>query len=165
MSKTISDYEHIKRLIIIIFLLVAGFIAVRFIFVPKDFYEYGHYRGGSLTENMDRPLNYAGSQPCADCHEEKHRLWSSSKHKTVNCEDCHGALRKHTEDPSSVKPRKPAGRDFCLLCHAKNVSKPGNFPQIRSWEHNPGLNCADCHNPHNPLPLGEGGRFAPAGEG
>ncbi|OGB90437.1 hypothetical protein A2625_00615 [candidate division WOR-1 bacterium RIFCSPHIGHO2_01_FULL_53_15] len=157
MSKPISDYEHIKRLLIIIVMVVAGFIAARTMFVPKDFGEYGHYRGGSLEENMSRPLNYAGSGACADCHENKHTLWSKSKHKTVNCQTCHGALLKHTEDPTSIKPRKPAGRDFCLLCHGKNVSKPTHFPQIDPGSHNPDLNCADCHNPHEPKP--------PAGDG
>jgi len=154
MSKSISDFEHIKRLLIIIVIVVAGFIAARFIFVPKDFYEYGHYRGGSIAENMGRPLNYAGSGACKDCHAERVANWVKARHKTVNCEDCHGALMKHTEDPS-IQPIKPQGRKFCLLCHASNITKPRTFPQINSGSHNPGFNCADCHNPHNPaLPAG-----------
>src|SRR3989338_5647381 len=147
MSNPYADFAHIKRLLIIIVVVAIGFIVARFFFVPKDFYEFGHYRGGSVTENMTRPLRYAGSLSCKDCHEEKHLSWSKSRHKTVNCETCHEAALKHTEDPA-IKPTKPEGRKFCLLCHAKNISKPKNFPQVDPQGHNPGQNCAECHNPH-----------------
>lgn len=150
MSKFDQDYEHIKRLLILVVILVALFVAARFIFVPKDFYQYGNYRGGSVAENMGRPLNYAGSLSCKNCHEERHLTWSKSRHQTVNCEDCHGAAFQHTADPGAVKPSKPRGRQFCLLCHAVNISKPGYFPQVAPRGHNPGQNCAECHNPHDP---------------
>lgn len=146
-----KNYEHILRLVIALVVLVVVFLVVRSQFIPKDFWKYGHYRGGSVKENMDRPRNYAGSTTCKDCHEDKVNLWSKNAHKTVMCENCHGALLKHTEDPTSLKPSIPKKRSHCLLCHSRNISKPKSFPQIDNNAHNPGQKCFECHNPHDPM--------------
>lgn len=146
-----KNYGHILRLITALVVLVVVFLIVRSLFIPKDFWEYGHYRGGSVKENMDRPGNYAGSKTCRSCHGEKFNTWAKHKHNSVMCENCHGALLKHTNDPTSVKPTIPATRDSCLVCHGRKVSKPASFPQIYDSTHNPGQKCSDCHNPHNPM--------------
>ena len=151
---TLKDFEHLKRLIILIVIAIFGFIAIRFILMPRDFGKFGHYRALSLKENMEMERNYAGSSTCSLCHEDKFSSWHKSKHRSVMCENCHGALIKHTEDPSSLKPVKPQGRNFCLLCHGKNISRPKFFPQINPSTHNAGQNCADCHKPHNPAVAG-----------
>lgn len=145
-----KETEHIKRLLFIIIAIVLLFAVARIFFIPKDFWQFGHYRGGSIAENMNRPQSYAGSSVCQTCHEDKYTTWIKSRHQTVNCETCHSAALKHTEDPSSIKPLKPIARKFCLLCHGQNISKPKTFPQIDPGTHNPGPNCVECHNPHSP---------------
>ena len=146
----LKDLDHVKRLLIIATVIIAAFLLFRFIFVPKSFYEFGYYRGDSVREIMKQPPGHAGSAACAACHEDKHKEWSAGAHRPLNCETCHGALVPHTEDPTSIKPQKPRSRNHCLLCHAKNISRPGYFPQIDPAEHNKGVNCAECHNPHSP---------------
>jgi hypothetical protein len=144
------DFRHLKRLGIIIVLLVIGFALLKIYFTPKDFGKFGHYRPSSLAENMSRPQNYADISLCQACHDGVSSTWKDHRHKTVNCQTCHGALLKHTEDPTAIKPVKPAGRKFCLLCHEKNITRPKTFPQVHPRQHNPGLNCFSCHNPHSP---------------
>ncbi|MBI5399083.1 hypothetical protein HZB07_00505 [Candidatus Saganbacteria bacterium] len=151
MLKFDSDSEHIKRLLIVIVAVVLGFVTMRLLFIPRDFGKYGHFRAGSLQENMDRPQNYAESAACQYCHEKNYTTWSNSRHKTVNCETCHGPANKHTEDPSAVKPTKPHARKDCLICHAINISKPKTFPQVSPREHFPDQICWTCHEPHVPI--------------
>ena len=152
MSKPPDDYAFIKRVLIMALAIIFTFLLVRFIFVPKDFGRYGHYRGNSIDEIRDQPLKHAGSDSCALCHEDRHILWAGSKHRSVNCEDCHGPLNAHTEDPENFKPKIPQGRDFCILCHGRRISRPTVFPQIDEQEHHPGMACTECHNPHHPWP-------------
>ncbi len=46
----------------------------------------------------------------------------------------------------------PRLRDYCVLCHAYDPSRPTGFPQINPASHNPLKPCIECHNPHQPVP-------------
>jgi len=150
MSKNKTSYGHIKRLIFLAAFLILSLVVLRMVFIPKTFWEFGFYRGDSIAENANKPIIFAGSSACKDCHEEKYKIWLDFRHKTVICETCHGPAIKHSENPMEIKPTKPGKREFCLYCHGKNISKPKSFPVVDGNIHNPGINCFECHNPHNP---------------
>lgn len=141
---------QIKRLILLFSVFIGLFVLARHFLIPKSFGKYGHYRADSIDDIKLLPISYAGVDVCKACHEDLYNLKARSRHAKVNCESCHGPAVKHTEDPMSVKPDKPKGRQFCALCHSKNPSRPKNIPQIDVERHNAGTDCASCHNPHSP---------------
>ena len=63
---------------------------------------------------------------------------------------CHGALAKHADDPSTLKPQKPDPAVLCVRCHEADAAKPHSFPQVSSKEHSQGNSCGVCHDPHSP---------------
>jgi hypothetical protein len=125
------------------------FAGARAALVPKTFGQYGHYRGSAVKELGALPVNFAGHQACTDCHSDKFEKKDAGRHKTVNCEACHGPQSKHAADPSTV-PTKPDPAKLCVTCHEKVASKPRWFPQIDSKQHNEGISCETCHDPHSP---------------
>ncbi|MBI2091892.1 MAG: hypothetical protein HYT75_02710 [Deltaproteobacteria bacterium] len=141
---------QIKRLAIAFTLFIGLFIAVRYFLVPKSFGKLGHYRADSIEEVAALPTHYAGQSICAGCHEEILKTKLKGSHAKIECETCHGAALKHTEDPMAVKPTKPKGRAFCGLCHSKNAARPKNMPQVDFEQHNAGMDCYLCHVAHNP---------------
>ena len=44
------------------------FLAVRSLFVPRSFGQYGHYRGSALAEIAAKPGLFAGHGACESCH-------------------------------------------------------------------------------------------------
>ncbi len=141
---------QIKRLAVLFAIFIGLFIMVRHFLVPKSFGKYGHYRADALAEIAQLPIAYAGKEVCAGCHENIVKEKAKARHAKIACETCHGPAVKHTEDPMSVKPNKPKGRDFCGTCHSKNAARPKNIPQVNLDEHNAGMDCYLCHKAHNP---------------
>ncbi|PKL83623.1 MAG: hypothetical protein CVV24_04015 [Ignavibacteriae bacterium HGW-Ignavibacteriae-3] len=144
--------EQVKRLSVLLIVIVAVFIVANSLLTPKDFGLVGHYRAGSIQENADRELKYAGQEACADCHDDLWKLKNANYHKNLSCEVCHGPSINHTNDPDQFKPEIPRDRTFCVVCHEYNTSRPTGYPQIVSEAHNPRKICVTCHNPHNPTP-------------
>lgn len=150
MNKFLRGKEHLVRMAA---LFVAGFVffvIARALFVPKGFGDYGHYRAGALNDNRNRTLVHAGRAVCGDCHTDKRDELAKGKHAGVGCEACHGALGRHADDPSAVKPVKPEPKTLCLRCHLVNVAKPKTFPQIDPKTHMDGGDCHGCHASHAP---------------
>ncbi len=143
---------HLKRAFIILIVVIIGFIAVRSFIVPESFGQYGWYRGDSVAELRDLPVGYAGSASCSDknCHQTIYSIWVDSRHKTVNCETCHGTSEKHVIDTRVMPVPANDSRDFCGKCHFKRVARPVDFPQVDPETHGENLKCAYCHNPHKP---------------
>ena len=141
---------QIKRLLLIFAVLVISFVIARHFLVPSSFGKYGHYRADAVGDVENSPLQYAGANTCADCHGDLVKRKLGSKHRTVACESCHGPALSHTTDPINIKPFRPAGREFCSLCHSANAARPVPIKQINPETHNPETPCAVCHNPHNP---------------
>jgi hypothetical protein len=142
---------QITRLAIAFAIFISLFIVVRKLLVPDTFGEYGHYRGASLIDNALPEIHYAGQQACFECHQDVEDLKKEDVHSEIHCETCHGTGQKHVLSGEAKDILKPAGREFCGNCHAKNAAKPlGAIVQVDVDKHNTGKNCTECHNPHQP---------------
>ncbi|MBI5267218.1 MAG: hypothetical protein HY851_08300 [candidate division Zixibacteria bacterium] len=148
--KASSVPQQVIPLAIIFAAGITGLLVIRHFLVPDTFGEHGHYRADAVDEIAALPVSYAGYQACVDCHDDIFTAKQSSFHKGLSCETCHGPAGQHVEDQDKFKPAKPHGREFCILCHGYNVSRPSGFPQILPNMHNPGKACVGCHDPHKP---------------
>ena len=151
MPPQVKDYRHLIRAGILVLIVICAFVTARKFMVPSDFGKYGHYRASALDDIAAVTLKYAGAQSCPACHGKEASARSSSAHRAVSCENCHGPLAAHAANPKGGKPARPGKtREFCGRCHYKNASRPRAFPQVDGESHNPGMACAECHNPHSP---------------
>ena len=150
-----KDIQHLLRVVIIFIAALVGFLLVRSLLVPKSFGKVGHYRADAVGEFSLLPRQYAGEPACKKCHAQQASDKTKSSHRSISCESCHGALSAHAENPKSAdaRPRRPKEtemRAFCGNCHGKSLSRPAKFPQIDLEEHNRGMACNQCHQPHQP---------------
>jgi len=144
-----KDAEHLLRLALVFAAGAILFIVFRAVLVPRSFGQYGHYRGNAIAEIAAKQPVFAGHQTCESCHTDVLEMKTKGKHAGVNCEACHGALASHADDPTSVQPPKLDTLVLCVRCHAASSAKPKTFPQIAE-DHNAGLPCETCHQPHSP---------------
>ncbi len=142
--------QQIRYLFILFVILTVVFVVGRRLLIPKTFGEYGHYRAAAVDLNMEIEPKYAGYLICAECHDDVARSKSQFPHQYVACETCHGPGNAHIQAPDEQDMVIPANREFCLLCHDYNPSRPTGFPQIDSKTHNTTAHCIECHNPHTP---------------
>ncbi|KIH77631.1 Cytochrome c3 [Geoalkalibacter ferrihydriticus] len=150
--------NHIWRPLYVVLALVVVILIGRAFYVPKDFgvhggegYMYGWYRASNVEEWKEFPSLYRSMTYCADCHMDKTDLAPTSMHGAIQCENCHGPALNHPEDP--VQLTIDRSREQCLRCHARLPypgSDRGKLSGIEPDEHNPGMSCVDCHDPHNP---------------
>ena len=150
MRKFLKDQPHLVRMAALFLVGLLLFLVGRTLFVPKGFYEYGHFRAGALADNAARTVAFAGREACESCHPDVAEARKGSLHDAVACEACHGALAKHADDPDSLKPTLPDARKLCLVCHRQDVTRPKNFKQVNPPEHMGGAPCLSCHKPHHP---------------
>lgn len=150
MRQILHDTRHLVRAAalfaggVLLFLVARGFL------VPTGYGSLGPFRPGALDDARARPLAFAGRAACEECHSDVVEARKGSKHATVNCEACHGALAAHSADPTSGKPQLPDARTLCLVCHSQNSARPRGFPQVDPKEHSGGSACNECHKPHHP---------------
>jgi DnaJ-class molecular chaperone len=142
--------DSVKRLFIVFLVLIGGALIVRSL-LPPSIKDHRLHIQSTVEREMARPVKYAGSDVCADCHDE-YNIKKGGYHKNLSCETCHGTAKEHTENPSEIKPFAPRQRDFCSRCHMFDPSRPTGFPQINPVAHNPMKPCISCHNPHDPKP-------------
>ena len=148
-----KDIEHLLRVAAAFIAAIAIFLFARAYLTPPSFGAIGHYRADSVDEIKALPLHYAGQKECSKCHKDQARDKALAGHRTINCESCHGPAAEHIKAPAKAKLDKPAEKDmreFCGVCHSKNISRPKGFKQQNLYEHNPGMACTQCHNPHKP---------------
>jgi hypothetical protein len=129
---------------------ITAFVILRWLMVPADFGELGHYRTGAVRDAMAPPLVFAGQAACVECHADVAEIRAKGRHARVACESCHGALAAHASNPDGLKPVRPDPRKTCISCHSANISKPASFPQVVPEEHAAEGSCAACHAVHNP---------------
>ena len=143
---------HLKRAFTLLALVIIAFILVRSLVVPGSFGQYGWYRGDSVNELRNLTVNYAESTSCGgeNCHKIIYDVWVKDRHKTVNCETCHGPAEKHVLNPRETLTPANDTREFCGKCHFKQIARPELFPQIDPDTHGQDLRCVYCHNPHKP---------------
>ncbi|MBW6509825.1 MAG: cytochrome c3 family protein [Desulfuromonadales bacterium] len=155
--------SHVWRPLFVVLGLVAGILLFRAYYVPGTFGsgEYGFMYSYHNKENLEywknQPVRYrdTGKQKmheyCGECHAEEVEVRTEDMHGIIACENCHGPALKHPDEPHMLFVDR--GRDVCLRCHTQlpyTTSERKRIPGIDSNEHNPGLACVDCHNPHNP---------------
>ena len=144
-----KDAAHLVRMVILMAAGVLAFLGFRFLAVPAGFGQYGFYRGPALDDIRQRPISFAGRAACETCHTDQHDKLAAGPHKGVHCEACHGPQAQHASD-ISIKPVLPKTPELCLQCHEAGGAKPKKFPQVVSAEHNSGIDCKTCHQPHSP---------------
>jgi ribosomal protein S27E len=114
---------------------------------------YSWHRRGNETDWKKMPVKYQGREYCKDCHSDNYNAINQSPHRIIQCENCHGPAVNH---PSDAVPKLAIDRSrtWCLRCHAHLSYPTSGRKKIKGFEnpakHNPGTECATCHNPHNP---------------
>lgn len=149
--------SHVWRPLLVVIGSVLLILLIRAFYVPDDFgshergYMYSYHRTGNIAEWRAYEVKYRGSGYCRDCHEEKTAALTATPHAVIPCENCHGAAFGHPENPGKLAIDR--SRELCLRCHAALVTPSSDRAHIRgidTAEHNAGIECADCHDPHNP---------------
>jgi hypothetical protein len=152
-----SGLRYLTRVGLLLLAFLAVLVALKLVFTPHSFGEYGFYRSSDVKGWMDYPIKYLQDPSrCASCHGTEYGSWEDSKHRSVHCETCHGPAVTHVQANGGAKLDKPISREFCGLCHRRLFSRPRGFPQVDLAEHGEGEECAACHNPHDPRPRGPG---------
>lgn len=146
-----------------VLLLVVGLLVFRFFYVPNDFgsgdygFMYSYHRKSNLDQWKAQPVKYrdTGKQKlheyCGECHSEEVDIRTEDLHGTIACENCHGPALDHPQEPEMLTIDR--SRETCLRCHTDlpyTTSERKRIPGIDPNEHNPGSECVECHNPHNP---------------
>jgi predicted CXXCH cytochrome family protein len=146
---------HVLRPLYVVLALAAIILVARVFVVPEDFgihergYMYGWYREGNIAEWKAFQVKYQGKEYCRDCHADEEKQVLSSPHKIIECENCHGPALEHPSDPPKLTIDRTRG--LCLRCHTYlpyPTSKRSEIKGIDPDQHNTGLECAGCHNPH-----------------
>ena len=148
---------HVWRPLFVVIALVVFILLFRMVYVPDDFgvhdrgYTFGYHRLSNEQEWKDYPAKYKGSEYCNECHDDKVAEVSVASHEMIQCENCHGAAFDHPDNPELLVIDR--SRDLCIRCHSELYmpsSDRNDIPGINPAEHNVGLECSECHNPHNP---------------
>lgn len=137
--------------------VIALVLLTRPLIVPSDFgvgergFMYSYHRKGSEADWRAFKVKYQTKDYCGECHEDHYESNMASKHKIIQCENCHGPAFDHPEEPEKLEVNRD--RSLCLRCHAYlpyPTSYRSHMKGIIDAEHNPGDPCADCHDPHSP---------------
>jgi hypothetical protein len=144
--------DAVFRLMIVILAFIGLIILIRSFIIPPELKEVGSQRISVIERELAKETKYAGSRVCSDCHDDEYELRNEGYHGDLSCELCHGPAYAHADDPTEVALPAPRGRDYCILCHTYNLSRPTGFPQINPQVHNPLDPCITCHDPHDPKP-------------
>ncbi len=149
--------SHVWRPLYIIIVGIVLILAVREFVVPQDFgiYErgfmYGFHRKGDENYWKAFRVKYSfDPEYCRDCHGDKYSIMETP-HAIIRCENCHGPVLEHPSDPPKLTIDK--SRELCLRCHSSLPYPTSDRAKIRGIDpanHNPGIECSTCHNPHMP---------------
>ena len=140
--------KHIVRIIFLIVAFLVIALIAKWFFTVDSFYQYGHYRGDSVAEIAAQEPVFQTPAYCVACHAERHAQWSANSHKSVICENCHGAAQGHPQNGKLPIPQDKV--KLCTLCHEAMPGRPRTQPQIEVAKHSGGQQCTVCHNAHAP---------------
>ncbi len=149
--------SHVLRPLWVVIVVIGLILLARQFIVPPDFgvYErgfmYGYHRKSNETEWENFKVKFRTKSYCKDCHPDKYESNMSSKHRIIQCENCHGPAIDHPENPPKLAIDK--NRSLCIRCHAYlpyPTSQRAKIKGINPEEHNPDMECVMCHNPHKP---------------
>ena len=149
--------NHVLRPLWCVLAAIAITLIVRHFMVPDDFgvhgenFTYGFHRLGNIDDWKDFKIKYKEREYCQECHEENFEEANGSKHRLIQCENCHGPAIDHPDDPETLAI--DTSRQLCLRCHA-SLPYPDNprsrIKAIDPDEHHNDTACIECHKPHNP---------------
>jgi len=154
--------SHVWRPLFVALGIIAFMLTLRMFLVPSDFgifergYMYGWHRKSNEAEWQKVSVKYKTSEPCKECHEKNYSDIKQSPHADISCENCHGPLLNHPDDPRGLPVDR--SRQLCLRCHLKlpyKASDRGSLKGIDPDKHNVGAECVMCHVPHNPKPMNQ----------
>ena len=146
---------HVLRPLYVVLAVVALILAARTLMVPKDFgiydrgYMFSWYRKANEEEWKNVKVKFQGRDYCQDCHGDLFQQLRSSPHAIIECENCHGPAIGHPAEPQKLPLDR--SRELCLRCHTYlpyPTSKRADIKGIDPNEHNAGLECVGCHDPH-----------------
>ena len=146
---------HVLRPLYVVLAVVALILAARTLMVPKDFgiydrgYMFSWYRKANEEEWKNVKVKFQGRDYCQDCHGDPFQQLRSSRHAIIECENCHGPAIGHPAEPQKLPIDR--SRELCLRCHTNlpyPTSKRAEIKGIDPNEHNAGLECVGCHDPH-----------------
>jgi len=153
--------SHVWRPLLVVIVLIVIILLARQWYVPDDFgiqargYTLGYHRLGNEQEWKQFPAKYMNNDKtnsyCLDCHSDQVEALSSSFHRIIPCENCHTAAGQHPDSPEKLPIDR--SRELCLRCHSQLYmpsSGRDQIPGISPDDHNEGMPCVDCHNPHKP---------------
>lgn len=149
--------NHVYRPAIVVLVVIGLILTARYFYVPDDFgvhdrgFMYGYYRLGNEDDWKAVKVKFKTKEYCRECHPERYEANMGSKHKLIQCENCHGLAVDHPEDPPKLAVDRSRG--LCLRCHTALVyptSQRGTMKGIDPDTHNPGAECSSCHDPHKP---------------
>ena len=131
--------NHVLRPLFAAMALVALILTARALMVPSDFgvhgksFTYNFYRAGAVSDWKNFPVSYKGSNYCVECHNENAESIAASKHRIIQCENCHGPARAHAESGGTTPTAHhdwPKAR-ICAQCHVHEHSP--EFDLDRYW--------------------------------
>ncbi|MEI7745549.1 MAG: hypothetical protein WCK58_17570, partial [Chloroflexota bacterium] len=104
-----------------------------------------------ISQAAAKPLDYASSSICAQCHEPEHARLVSATHKTIGCQSCHGPLAAHADAGDKAASEQVAVKvptnEVCVRCHAASTGRPSGMREIIPGQHYIS-ECLQCHDPH-----------------
>ena len=127
----VSPRSHIYQLGIVLAICFICFQVIRSYAIPDSWNYNAWYRGDTLEDLENLPLNYGGNESCQSCHEdvslvevvenqggeefvdefedeieaesdEEPEAVMEFEHKTLNCESCHGPLIAHAKGDEKI---------------------------------------------------------------
>ncbi len=167
--------SHAWRPVIVIVSLFASLLIIRIIIVPDDFkakngdYKYQWHRVSNEEEWRNFPVKHMGREFCEQCHEEMIATVKGSGHTNVQCENCHVQFNPEKKGhPIDLKEDFgylleigiDRSRGLCKRCHTELPYRPKpklyianrksfeDMHLIDPSEHNPGIECVECHDVH-----------------
>lgn len=149
--------SHVFRPLYAVIGMIIAMLIARYFLVPPNFgihergYMYGWHNRDDEQYWKDFKVKYRGSEYCKDCHNDKYTSIGKTPHAIIRCENCHGPAIDHPEKPQRLSIDR--SRELCLRCHSYLPYPTSNRVNIRGIDpenHNPGIECVMCHNPHKP---------------
>jgi len=79
--------KHIFRLLVVFAVVAIVVFTAKQLLIPDSFYQYGHYRGDSVTEIASKLPKLQGSASCKECHQKEYEVWISGIHRKASRND------------------------------------------------------------------------------